>query len=158
MAPPTAEAAEACEYDRRRPLFDGTLPVEVVGGGGGGGSGKEEQALTIRVLKGQRARGERVLRLEVSELFCCCMYILVHRLLACCAGLPKCVPALTTDRLCMMTAAQVTTDASVGAMAAFLHSLDVGEADFPELKRDQRCVRLCRHVHACRWVYACWVG
>jgi len=81
MAPPTAEAAEACEYDRRRPLFDRTLPVEVVGGGGSGG--KEEQALTIRVLKGQRARGERVLRLEVSELFCCCMYILVDRLLAC---------------------------------------------------------------------------
>lgn len=51
---------------------------------------------------------------------------------------------------------QVTTDASVGAMASFLYALEVGERDFPELKRDQRWVEGC-----CRWMYVmscCWPG
>lgn len=40
----------------------------------------------------------------------------------------------------------MTSDASVGAMASFFYSLDVGEADFPELKRDQRYARTCGRV------------
>lgn len=69
-SPTTSTAAEAaaavaaCEYDRRRPLFDGTLPVELVAAARAGGT-RERQPLTLRVLRGTRARGERVLRLEV---------------------------------------------------------------------------------------------
>lgn len=48
-------------------------------------------------------------------------------------------PLLNPLELSPPTQPQVTTDASAGAMASFLYSLDVGEVDFPELKRDQRC-------------------
>ena len=48
----------------------------------------------------------------------------------------------------------MTTDASVGAMASFLYALEVGERDFPELKRDQRWVQWEDgrvYMYICRW-------
>lgn len=71
-----AEGGGADGYDRRRPLFEGTLPVELISPAAAGAhaatgaSNREEQPLTIRVLRGTRAQaggggGERVLRLEV---------------------------------------------------------------------------------------------
>lgn len=83
MAPPstmptmTTDAATAHSdggggeaFDRRRPLFEGTLPVEVVSLVASGASSREGQQFTVRVLRGGRGQhgGERVLRLEVRPL------------------------------------------------------------------------------------------
>ena len=65
----TSEGGGGEAFDRRRPLFDGTLSVEVVSSGSSGASSREGQQLTVRVLRGARGQhgGERVLRLEVGE-------------------------------------------------------------------------------------------
>lgn len=64
----TSEGGGGEAFDRRRPLFDGALPVEVVSSGASGASSREGQQLTVRVLRGARGQhgGERVLRLEVG--------------------------------------------------------------------------------------------
>lgn len=103
-----------------------------------------QQALTVRVLRGGRGQGgERVLRLEVRVRVRVCVCVCWLGCWGICgSGFGGWRSGLAYPSMPRIHT-QVTTDASVGAMASFLYALEVGERDFPELKRDQRWVCLC---------------